>query len=407
MARALGATEVAATREALDWSADAFVVPERPSLRPGARREAGAARQADWQRRFEAYARAHPAAGRRVRAARRAARAAGRTGARRCAQALERDGRERRDRHAQGLAERHRGCWPRMPELLGGSADLTGSNLTAAASARCRPRPALAATTSITAFASSAWRAHERHRAARRLHSLRRDVPGVLRLRAQCRAHGGADAPAGGLRVHARFDRPRRGRSDASAGRARGEPAPDPAQRRVAAVRCGGDHGRGSRRSSAPMDRAACCCRGRTCPTASAVAQQLAESVAAATSWPRRRGRRSTLLATGSEVALALAAREVRGEGSRHAWCRCQCCRRSTVRDRAVSRAGVAARGRCSPSRPASAVLAAYIGLRRATFGIDRFGESAPAAHVATELGFTREALCAAGARASVRGVRA
>ena len=39
-------------------------------------------------------------------------------------------------------------------------------------------------------------RDHERHGAARRLHSVRRHVPGVLGLRAQCRAHGGADEAA-------------------------------------------------------------------------------------------------------------------------------------------------------------------------------------------------------------------
>ena len=38
-------------------------------------------------------------------------------------------------------------------------------------------------------------RGHERHRAARRLHPLRRHLSDLLRLRAQCGAHGGADAP--------------------------------------------------------------------------------------------------------------------------------------------------------------------------------------------------------------------
>ena len=54
---------------------------------------------------------------------------------------------------------------------------------------------------------------------------VRRHVPGVLGLRAQRRAHGRADETARDPRLHARFDRPRRGRSDAPADRAPREPA--------------------------------------------------------------------------------------------------------------------------------------------------------------------------------------
>ena len=46
------------------------------------------------------------------------------------------------------------------------------------------------------------------------------------------------------LRVHARLDRPGRGRPDAPADRARGEPAPDPEHGRLASVRHGRDGGR-------------------------------------------------------------------------------------------------------------------------------------------------------------------
>ena len=54
------------------------------------------------------------------------------------------------------------------------------------------------------------------------------------------------------LRVHARFDRPGRGRTDAPVDRARGEPAPHPAARRLAAVRHRRDGAsRGRPRSSA------------------------------------------------------------------------------------------------------------------------------------------------------------
>ena len=63
-------------------------------------------------------------------------------------------------------------------------------------------------------------RDQQRPRAARRLHSVRRDVPGFLRLRAQRGAHGGADYPRTHPRVHPRFDRPWRRRPDPSADRA-------------------------------------------------------------------------------------------------------------------------------------------------------------------------------------------
>ena len=65
--------------------------------------------------------------------------------------------------------------------------------------------------------------------AARRLHPLRRHLPHLQRLQPQRDPHGGADEAARRPRVHARFDRPRRGRPDAPVDRARGVAAPDPA----------------------------------------------------------------------------------------------------------------------------------------------------------------------------------
>jgi transketolase len=66
----------------------------------------------------------------------------------------QRQGRNRR--HAQGLADRHQRLAPALPEFLGGSADLTGSNLTNWSG--CKAFPARApATTFPTACASSAW----------------------------------------------------------------------------------------------------------------------------------------------------------------------------------------------------------------------------------------------------------
>ena len=65
-------------------------------------------------------------------------------------------------------------------------------------------------------------RDQQRPGAARRLHSVRRHLPGVQRLRAQRRAHERADGRARDPRLHARLDRPGRGRPDAPADRAPG-----------------------------------------------------------------------------------------------------------------------------------------------------------------------------------------
>ena len=85
---------------------------------------------------------------------------------------------------------------------------------------------------------------HERHRAARSVQGVRRHVPGVQRLHASGGADGGAHGAAGHLRVDARLDRPRRGRSHPPAGRAPGRPARDPRAGRGASGRCHRDRGR-------------------------------------------------------------------------------------------------------------------------------------------------------------------
>ena len=124
----LGAGEVAATRAALGWTSLPFELPDEVRAGWDARRRGGAA-QAEWQSRFDAYAEAHPQAAaeflRRMRGelpenfvgsadawiaavAERAEPMATRKASQQAIQAL------------AGL----------LPELLGGSADLTGSNLT-------------------------------------------------------------------------------------------------------------------------------------------------------------------------------------------------------------------------------------------------------------------------------------
>jgi transketolase len=127
---ALGAAEAAATRSALGWSAGPFQIS--PEIRSAwDARAAGAARQADWQRRLTAYAEAHPqlAAEFERRVLLRALPANWHQGS---ADALAKVVAER-----AGIASRKasqnaiEALLPLLPELLGGSADLTGSNLTA------------------------------------------------------------------------------------------------------------------------------------------------------------------------------------------------------------------------------------------------------------------------------------
>ena len=124
----LGAAEIEATRAAIGWSAAPFEIPDDVRVAWDGR-ACGVAREADWQHRFEAYRRAHPAL-----AAEFERRMAGELGdsfddARSAAIA---DAIARAEtiatRKASQNALNHFG--PALGELIGGSADLTGSNLT-------------------------------------------------------------------------------------------------------------------------------------------------------------------------------------------------------------------------------------------------------------------------------------
>ena len=82
---------------------------------------------------------------------------------------------------------------PALPELIGGSADLAGSNLTIVKASKADRQRGRRQLPVLRRARVRHGRDHERPRAARRLHSLRRHLPGVLRLHAQFAAHGGAD----------------------------------------------------------------------------------------------------------------------------------------------------------------------------------------------------------------------
>jgi transketolase len=127
---ALGAQEVAATRLAIGWPYPAFEVP-RHVYDGWDAREAGKRAEKAWQRRFNAYAKAFPAE-----AAEFKRRLAGELPASFSATAeglvaeFNRKGETLATRRASQLALD--ALVPALPELIGGSADLTGSNLTMA-----------------------------------------------------------------------------------------------------------------------------------------------------------------------------------------------------------------------------------------------------------------------------------
>jgi transketolase len=126
---ALGAAEAAATRAALGWTADPFVVPEEIRTAWDAR-TTGAIRHAEWQRRFTAYAAAYPDL---------AAEFERRVVLRKLPPDWLLSSTEalaevvaKRAGVASRKASQHtiEALQPLLPELLGGSADLSGSNLT-------------------------------------------------------------------------------------------------------------------------------------------------------------------------------------------------------------------------------------------------------------------------------------
>ena len=125
---ALGEAEIAATRKAIGWNHAPFEIP-RPVYQAWDAREAGRTREADWNRRFDAYAAAHPDLAREFRR-----RIAGELpqGWSAAVQAMlasaVANAQTVATRKASQLALESLG--PLLPELVGGSADLTGSNLT-------------------------------------------------------------------------------------------------------------------------------------------------------------------------------------------------------------------------------------------------------------------------------------
>jgi transketolase len=125
----LGDAEIAAARANIGWPHAPFEIP--PEVYAGwDAKTKGAEREADWQKKFAAYAKAFPAEAAEFKR-RMAKRTAGQLGRAREAGHRRRQRQGRNRRHAQGLADLAiNALAPALPEFLGGSADLTGSNLT-------------------------------------------------------------------------------------------------------------------------------------------------------------------------------------------------------------------------------------------------------------------------------------
>ena len=125
---ALGADEVALARKTLGWAHEPFVVPDEIRAAWDAR-AAGKRAEGRWRRRFKAYEQAHPELAAEFRRRSESELPAG-------IDAWIGEGAAAAQAAAQPVATRQssqavlNGLGPRLPELLGGSADLTGSNNT-------------------------------------------------------------------------------------------------------------------------------------------------------------------------------------------------------------------------------------------------------------------------------------
>ncbi len=174
---------------------------------------------------------------------------------------------------------------PLLPELLGGSADLAGSNLTLWKAPRASPPKTPAATMSTMAYVNSGMSAIMNgvalHGGLVPYGATFLDFHGI---RAQRGAHVGADEAAGALCLHPRLQRSRRRRSDPPAVEQLASLRYTPNPGHLASGRCGGirhrlDRGPGASRRSQRADLLA----ARTWPTACVTKPPWATRRAAAT----------------------------------------------------------------------------------------------------------------------------
>ena len=268
-----------------------FEVPAAVRARLGRARSAARAREAEWHGALRGLPRAHPALAaefeRRMRGdlPRRLRRQRARRGHRRASRQRRRP--SPRARPSQKVLD---ALAPLLPELFGGSADLTGSNLTDFKGCG-------------TCAAASAGQPH--HYGVREfgmaaimngiaLHGGYIPYGGTFLTFSDysrnADPHGRADEAARDPRLHARLDRPGRRRADAPGGRARALAAPDPAASTSGGPADGLETAvawacavRAARRAR-PRWR----CRARTCRAWRSAGAWPRHPRAAATCWPTR-----------------------------------------------------------------------------------------------------------------------
>jgi len=393
---ALGDKEVAATRAAIGWNYPPFEIPQAVYQAWDARPK-GAALEHEWQARFDAYAAAHPEAAREFRR-----RMAGElpAGWAQSVEALLQKTAEKAEtvatRKASQLAIEALAA--RLPELVGGSADLTGSNLTNWSGSK--PVTATQAGNYIYFGVREFGMAAICNGLA--LHGGFIPYSGTfltfsdysrnaLRMAALMRARNifvfthdsiglGEDGPThqavehvATLRLIPQMDvwRPCDTLETAVAWAAAIERKDGPASLALS-------------RQNLPFVK-------RT-PEAAAAIRRGGYVISDAA------GARAAIIATGSEVAIALAAQKTLAEQGIAARVVSMPCTSVFDRQDAAWRESVLPKGmpRAAIEAGVSDYWRKYVGLEGAVIGIDRFGESAPAGDVYKFLGITAEALVAA-----------
>jgi transketolase len=393
---ALGDKEVAATRAAIGWDYPPFEIPQAVYQAWDARPK-GAALEHEWQARFDAYAAAHPEAAREFRR-----RMAGElpAGWAQSVEALLQKTAEKAEtvatRKASQLAIEALAA--RLPELVGGSADLTGSNLTNWSGSK--PVTATQAGNYIYFGVREFGMAAICNGLA--LHGGFIPYSGTfltfsdysrnaLRMAALMRARNifvfthdsiglGEDGPThqavehvATLRLIPQMDvwRPCDTLETAVAWAAAIERKDGPASLALS-------------RQNLPFVK-------RT-PEAAAAIRRGGYVISDAA------GARAAIIATGSEVAIALAAQKTLAEQGIAARVVSMPCTSVFDRQDAAWRESVLPKGmpRAAIEAGVSDYWRKYVGLEGAVIGIDRFGESAPAGDVYKFLGITAEALVAA-----------
>jgi transketolase len=125
---ALGADEVAAARKELAWTSEPFVIPE-PMLKEWNHREQGAAAEASWRELFGRYEKAHPDLARELQ--RRYSGELPKNWAETAANAYAEAAKQTAPQATRASSQATlNALHPGLPEFIGGSADLTGSNNT-------------------------------------------------------------------------------------------------------------------------------------------------------------------------------------------------------------------------------------------------------------------------------------